>query len=1136
MKRLICSIIIGLLLQPGFSQSQYRFQHYGANEGLTHEALAITQDSSGFLWILHPMGISRFDGYEFKYYEYSPSDSLSASFSLSRNHHSASTLTVDTGGNVSYISESNKTVILSRYVLALDGFVKYSVPVDGDIFAVCFDKKAPIVWLSAYPTGLVSFNLETEETIKYINVGNDSLLDFRVGSPLEQRNTIFGISDQRQHLLLASWDGLWLFDKATHQFSRPSNSSTTSLLTRSNFLGLDEFPTMGDAIWLSEIISYKKIPNTYYGVIKASNDLSSAMEFDLTGVVGSIAQATDRSGIYWAASADRGLFRADMKKGTVINILHRPENPYSLPSNNLRDMLVDRDDNLWVVCENGIGKLQSNPVKVANFTVEGLLDPAILFHESGHEDLLLFSRSGLVTGNFDIHEFLTTRIRPGNLDSIEIQPLEQRFIGNEIATAWEGEETVWFGSKSGPVASFSLMPGTRLIQPGSLQGLDIQNSGSPTVRKNIIHSDHTTGVWEDDHGNLWVSTYGSGLNNVELKVPYGSDGSVIHYRHDSHDTSTISSDVVLGGFLREDTDAFWVTTAAGVDLFHDGRFEHLFSNEYTTALLRTSGTTFLIGAFDGLYEGAKIGERYRFTKLPFKYRVCAIQKDKRGRLWISDCEKLICYEPARGVTIEFGTAEGFDHIGSGLAMASHGTMALSNVGGITLFDPLSLHLDSTNKYPRLTRLQINNQPAPIESRVAFSREFSIPADIGVLDEIVLDYQHNNFSIEFSAMQMVAPERNRYRHMLENYDADWIETDWTNRTATYTNLNAGEYIFRVKTSNHQGIWSDKEKIMIVRILPPPWKTWWAYSLYGCLVAAGIYLAHRIQQSRLLQSEREKALNQQLVHADEIRIAYTELKSTQALLIQSEKMASLGELTAGIAHEIQNPLNFINNFSEVNGELLEELAEALEAERTSEVKDIAQSIRENESKITLHGRRADGIVKNMLQHSRASVGKKEPVDVNSLAEEYFRLAYHGLRAKDKSFNVAMKTEFDERVKPILAIQQDIGRVILNIVINAFHAVHEKKLQRQDGFEPTVLISTKNLGNKIEVRVSDNGNGIPEKSLDKIFQPFYTTKPTGQGTGLGLSLSYDIVKAHGGRLLVETKLGEGSVFIVELPTSLS
>jgi len=264
----------------------------------------------------------------------------------------------------------------------------------------------------------------------------------------------------------------------------------------------------------------------------------------------------------------------------------------------------------------------------------------------------------------------------------------------------------------------------------------------------------------------------------------------------------------------------------------------------------------------------------------------------------------------------------------------------------------------------------------------------------------------------------------------------------------------------------------------------------------------------------------------------------LKSTQSQLIHAEKMASLGELTAGIAHEIQNPLNFVNNFSEINTELIEELKSQqskVTTERDVQLeRELIDDIAQNSEKINLHGKRAEAIVKGMLQHSQPSSGKKQPTDINKLTEEYLRLAFHGVRAKDSSFNARLQTDFDESIGGIAVVPQDIGRVLLNICNNAFYAVAEKKKTSAVYYEPTVTASTKKTNSRIEITIADNGGGVPPKIIDKIFQPFFTTKPTGQGTGLGLSLAYDIVKAHGGELRASTMEMEGSVFTILLPVS--
>ncbi len=298
---------------------------------------------------------------------------------------------------------------------------------------------------------------------------------------------------------------------------------------------------------------------------------------------------------------------------------------------------------------------------------------------------------------------------------------------------------------------------------------------------------------------------------------------------------------------------------------------------------------------------------------------------------------------------------------------------------------------------------------------------------------------------------------------------------------------------------------------------------------------------LEQKRKAIEETNSALQKSL----------DDLKAAQTQLIQSEKMASLGELTAGIAHEIQNPLNFVNNFSEVSAELVDEMNEEIAKGNLDEAKEIGDDLKQNLTKINYHGKRAGEIVKSMLQHSRSNSAVKELTDINALADEYLRLAYHGLRAKDKTFNAAMKTDYDDSVGLIKVITQDMGRVILNLITNAFYAVTEKKMQAppppeggianpKEKYEPIVSVKTSLIaplagrGAEVLISVSDNGNGIPKNILEKIFQPFFTTKPTGQGTGLGLSLSYDIVKAHGGELKVETTEGEGSTFIILLPAN--
>lgn len=406
---------------------------------------------------------------------------------------------------------------------------------------------------------------------------------------------------------------------------------------------------------------------------------------------------------------------------------------------------------------------------------------------------------------------------------------------------------------------------------------------------------------------------------------------------------------------------------------------------------------------------------------------------------------------------------------------------------------------------------------------SLSGPYYLPANLSLPDD------QNIIRFSFSETSAGRQDNLEFAYTLEGIDKKWTVTkDF--QTETYLNLSPGDYIFKVASRWQNGKWNTPA-IFSFTIRPPWYNTWWAYLIY-LIVAVSLLRLYIIFRSRKLTREN-KLLEEKVRHrTNQLQESLENLKSTQAQLIQSEKMASLGELAAGIAHEIQNPLNFVNNFSEINSELTTELAEKIDQGNYDEVKIISNDIKDNSEKINHHGRRADAIVKGMLQHSRNSSGLKEPTDINALCDEYLRLAYHGLRAKDKSFNSGMNTDFDNSIPLLSIVPQDMGRVILNLLTNAFYAVNERAKSEKGDYKALVSISTKKVDDKVEIIISDNGNGIPQSIIDKIFQPFFTTKPTGHGTGLGLSMSYEIVtKAHGGELKVESREDEGTRFYIVL-----
>jgi signal transduction histidine kinase len=450
--------------------------------------------------------------------------------------------------------------------------------------------------------------------------------------------------------------------------------------------------------------------------------------------------------------------------------------------------------------------------------------------------------------------------------------------------------------------------------------------------------------------------------------------------------------------------------------------------------------------------------------------------------------------------------------------------------------------------------QITKNPVP--PSVVIHQVMCDNEDAGLDQNKTFKPGNHRYIFEYSGLSLVAPQKVQFKFKLIGYDKNWISAVG-DRKAFYTNIPSGNYTFRVIACNNDGVWNTEGASYSFKVASFFYETTWFRILLVIALSFLIWLIVKWKtsaarkQNEILEAEvalRTIDLNKA---NSELNQSLNNLKATQSQLIQSEKMASLGELTAGIAHEIQNPLNFVNNFSEVNNELIDELNEELDKGDIDEVKAISKDIKENGQKILHHGKRADAIVKGMLQHSRTSSGVKELTDINALADEYLRLSYHGLRAKDKSFNSDFKTEFDESLPKINVIPQDIGRVLLNLINNAFYAVDKRAKETtpqppkggakndQTEYRPTVIIRTASSksplgGLGVILTVNDNGGGINKNIIDKIFQPFFTTKPTGSGTGLGLSLSYDIIKVHGGEIKVESKEGEGTEFIIQIPIS--
>ncbi len=687
------------------------------------------------------------------------------------------------------------------------------------------------------------------------------------------------------------------------------------------------------------------------------------------------------------------------------------------------------------------------------------------------------------------------------------------------------------------------------------KGVWIYDSDTKSLTEFFEFTGEVRQIFEDHRGNIWLAHYGEGpfryQEETKTFTDYhfeSGDGEVHWITEDAARNLWVGTDARLHCFDPK-ADSFevygsWEKGFHSNISFHADQEGGLWVGNYRGALIRITPSTRSYESY-GLKHG-----------LPESAYVVlgAIPTDKYGNLYLATDLGLSVFNMTNHQVSNFDEKHGF-YGSRGVALTrANGEVWIGGGKGLHRIIPEKL-LQEKNLIPPkvwITSMTIMDSTYSAPDGIIFQKA------VDYTDQIELEYWQKDLAFAFVALHYLRPEANQYSWRLEGYDEQWTEPSYT-RTASYTNLSPGTYTFRVKGSNADGIWNEEGDFITIIINPPLWQTAGAYGFYFLIFCGGVLAVHRFQKSRTIRIERERIKDEQLAQAKEVEKAYQELKTTQTQLIHAEKMASLGELTAGIAHEIQNPLNFVNNFSDVNRELIDELEEEAKKGNVEEVTSIANDLRDNESKITHHGKRAEEIVKSMLQHSRGSDGEKQLTNINDLADEYVRLAYHGLRAKDPSFNAEIKTNFDPNLPDINIVPQDIGRVLLNLLNNAFAAVSEKAKSDGNAYIPTVQITT-NLSpleggpasrgkggdsplsrgaqggvspaEGIQITISDNGPGIPADIRDKIFQPFFTTKPTGQGTGLGLSLSYDIVtKGHGGSLEMETEDGEGTEFIINL-----
>ena len=882
----------------------------------------------------------------------------------------------------------------------------------------------------------------------------------------------------------------------------------------------------------------------------------------------------DSKGNFWVGTIGNGLHTLDRETGRFTRYLYDPSQPGKLSRSPIHK--TDTADAISFIREDHAGKLWIGSFENG----VSLYDPKTQqFHHYGlvkdKKNNAAFAKDTL-TG-FKDDGAIRCLVAADNSTWITTQS------GN-IYTVSYGRKTIPYFPNKKPVNSFHLEPNGNILWFGTESGLVRKDLSANSFKvwvhdpKNpkSLNNNTVVAIKADENGKLYIGTHQGGLDLFDplteefthIKPADAKPGNTLDslhsifiensrylwlagenglarvdrptnnftvYRFNKENEKGIVGNTVYS-IAKDKKNNLWFANFGGLDKFisDSNAFRHYLKGYSVRAVLVDAKGIVWAGTDVGLYQYDEAKDRFvQFNSPLFSMgieTILNILEDDQHSLWVTTANGIFKISANRERIQLFNADYGI--LSSNWNWlnnykATDGRLFIGGSNGYYMFKPEDINVSNPAPVLNFSQLIVGGK------EIFSGADGILSGPIWKTEKINLAYNQNSFSVDFVAVSYNASEAIKYQYQLENFGNSWNNLG-TDHKASFFNVPPGSYILRVRAINSEGTMT--EKTLSVIISPPWWKTWWAYSFYALLVILFGYLIYRYQKNYIVKKERERTQQKELAQAKEIEKAYTELKATQAQLIQSEKMASLGELTAGIAHEIQNPLNFINNFSEVNTELIDELIEEMGKGNTEEAKAIANDIKVNEQKINYHGKRADGIVKGMLQHSRSSSGQKEPVDINALCDEYLRLAYHGLRAKDKSFNASFKTEFDHSITKINIIPQDIGRVILNLITNAFYAVDEKKkaLAGSEGqpYEPTVSVSTKKIADKVEISVKDNGSGIPKYALDKIFQPFFTTKPTGKGTGLGLSMSYDIVKAHGGEIKAETIEGQETAFVIILP----
>ncbi|MEZ5196793.1 MAG: two-component regulator propeller domain-containing protein [Bacteroidales bacterium] len=1070
------------------------FVNYNSSTGLIHNLIyEITEDNNGNIWFATLGGVSKFDGASFT--NFTMKDGLP--------NNDVHAILADKDGNI--------------WMGAWDGLSRY----DGNSFLNFNEEKGlPSSYISDIfqdHDGNVWF-ATFKGLSKYLpNLTSDG------GKPFINYTHADGLVDDYARVIAEDKHGnLWIgTNNGVSRFDPGKEGTAEAFINFSEADGLIKNKIMciwidrDDNIWFGTGSGLSRYEPATGGEGKGSFTNFTTAQGLSYNMIEYITE--DNTGNLWICTLGGGVCRYD---GEYLVSYTKAQ---GLPDNLIFSIEEDDDSNIWFGSEDG-GLIKYNGQYYEIFTTQhGMPDNRIPdIHRSRTGDLWLGTDFGL--SRFNGEYFTNYTMKQGLIDDDVVSLAEDR-NGN-----------IWAGTYEAGLSKF-----------------DGKSFSNFTTEQGLVHNT----VWsilQDRNGDLWFGTRGGvskydGETFVNFTRDQGlADNKVSKIVEDSHGNLLIGT---WGGgisILRKhilDKLADQPTLPAQPEIFQTFSTSEGLANDVVYGILEDEAGNIIVGSSMGftILKGgldptgkniAKNGLEHFNQKTGYPIKDIANNNsmllDSKGNIWAGTGDKLVRFD----YKSVHRNHKPLSVIINSIKINNE------NVSWHTLLEARSKHSATTQNSTGVPayitdELTVFGKKLNNIERDSLVNKFktvqfdSIRPFYAIPENLVLPFAFHNITFDFLGIETSRPDMVEYQYMLEGFDETWSPIS-KNHTASFSNIPEGNYTFVLKARSPEAVWSEPIRYSF-KVLPPWYRSWPAYLFYGLLLVTGIFLVDRFQRQRLIRRERQYALQRELEQAKQIEKAYSELKSTQKQLIHAEKMASLGELTAGIAHEIQNPLNFVKNFAEVNSELIDELEEEIGNGNLQEISLIAKDIKDNEEKIILHSKRAESIVKSMLLHSRGTSGQKEPTNINTLCDEFLRLSFHGFRAKDKTFSADFKLDADPELPNINVVPQDIGRVLLNLINNAFFAVTEKARKNKSGFSPEVIVKTKLVKNKIEIRIVDNGDGIPNDIKEKIFQPFFTTKPTGQGTGLGLSMSSDIIKANGGELKVETEPGKGTEFIISL-----